>query len=108
MIMNKTLLFCTSFAATNEQWEYRYKKWLDFYSKISLEKSQLLMIDDGSPMLPDWPNLKIYNEPIIPTEGNEKCVLFHFNNYSIEKNSLFLLIFHNLMSLGYFGAKLIE
>lgn len=78
--MNKTLLFCTSFATTNEQWEYRYKKWLDFYSKISLEKSQLLMIDDGSPILPEWPNLKIYKEPILPTEGNEKCVLFHFNN----------------------------
>jgi len=78
--MNKTLLFCTSFSSTQEAWDYRYKRWLDFFIKSSLEKSQILIIDDGSPVLPNWTNLKIYNGPTIPPSSHEEFVLFHFNN----------------------------
>ena len=77
--MNKTLLFCTSFSSTKEEWEYRYKKWLDFFKKSTIEKAQILIIDDGSPVLPNWTNLKIYNESDNPSTGNGECVLFHFN-----------------------------
>jgi hypothetical protein len=79
MTINRTLLFCTSFAATNELWEYRYKKWLDFVYKSALVRHQILLIDDGSPVLPQWSNLRIYNEPHLPTIVDEQSVLFHFN-----------------------------
>jgi len=77
--MNKTLVFCTSFSSTQMAWDYRYKKWFDFLNKSFLEKNQILIIDDGSPTLPNWNNLKIYNEPTIPSSSNEEFVLFHFN-----------------------------
>lgn len=79
MAENKTLLFCTSFAASKELWEYRYRKWLDFLSKSPLIRNQILIIDDGSPVLPKWNDLKIYNEDHLPSIIDEKCVLFHFN-----------------------------
>lgn len=80
MNTNKTLIFCTSYAENNDQWTQRYKKWLDFVKKSSLERSQILIIDDGSPVLPDWSDLSIFREPNLPEAVNNECALFHFNS----------------------------
>lgn len=77
---NKTLIFCTSFAATNEEWGNRYKKWLDHISNSHLERAQILLIDDGSPILPNWENLTIYQEPNLPRLNDKEIALYHFNS----------------------------
>lgn len=80
MQTNKTLIFCTSFASTDEDWDYRYKKWIDFIDICPLERSQVLLIDDGSPVLPKWNGLSIYHEPNLPHNSEDKLALFHFND----------------------------
>lgn len=85
---NKTLIFCTSFAATTEEWNYRYKKWLDFLSICSLKRDQILLIDDGSPVLPTWKNLAIYKEPDLPRLNSDEIALFHFNDRLGRKSLL--------------------
>lgn len=73
----KTLLFCTSYAASDETWELRYRRWLDFFGRSTLHKDQLLMIDDGSPKLPSWRGVKLLRE-LPERQPAEKAVLFHF------------------------------
>ena len=80
MNKNKTLIFCTSYADNHDQWSQRYRKWLDFVKKSSLERSQILIIDDGSPVLPDWNDLSVYKEPNLPDTPKTECALFHFNS----------------------------
>jgi hypothetical protein len=57
-----TLLFCTSFSETNEQWYARYKRWFDYYSNSNLNFNKCLIIDDGSPVLPTWKEFKIVSK----------------------------------------------
>lgn len=80
MTKNKTLIFCTSFADTYQQWENRYKIWFNFVKNSGLEKDQILIIDDGSPVLPNWTDLKICKEPLLPESVNDKYVLFQFSS----------------------------
>ena len=50
----KTLLFCTSYATTPEEWNGRYKSWYDYYTSIKLNYDKMLMFDDGSPLMPKF------------------------------------------------------
>jgi len=52
----KTLLFCTTYATTKEQWDGRYKSWYDYYTSSKVHYDKLLMFDDGSPLRPDFCN----------------------------------------------------
>ena len=58
--MSKVLLFTTSFSNNIESWNNRYLKWFKYYTKSSLYYNKLLIVDDGSPILPDWSDLRIY------------------------------------------------
>ena len=59
----KTLLFCTSYVCTKEEWngkfylptedwEGRYRVWYEYYKESGLEFEGLLMVDDGSKTVP--------------------------------------------------------
>ncbi len=75
----KSLLFCTSYAGTAEAWSARYRKWLDFFTRSALERDQILLVDDGSPLLPSWRGVKQLQ--VLPErQPSEKTVLFHFEN----------------------------
>lgn len=50
----KTLLFCTAYATTPEEWNGRYKHWHDYYKSIALNHDKMLMFDDGSPLMPTF------------------------------------------------------
>jgi hypothetical protein len=77
----RTLVFCTAYAGRAdkpwEAWEVRYKRWLRAIRASELDYDQLLIVDDGSPALPDWPDTTILME--LPAERPESpVILFHF------------------------------
>jgi hypothetical protein len=79
----KTLVFCTAFAddrnGPGQSWGGRYKRWLDALQQSRLVYDQILIVDDGSPSLPDWPGVATLSS--LPTvRSSARVVLFHFHN----------------------------
>ncbi len=50
----RTLIFCTAFAPTALTWQRRYRRWVDAVFASELGQQQILLVDDGSPVLPGW------------------------------------------------------
>jgi hypothetical protein len=76
----RTLVFCTSYAATPSVWETRYRLWLEGVQALGAD--QVLMVDDGSEMLPGWPGLQLYSGDTIAeafTVGaRAPLMMYHF------------------------------
>ena len=49
-----TLLFCTSYADSENAWNGRYKSWYDYYVLGKVKYDKMLMFDDGSPLVPSF------------------------------------------------------
>ena len=49
-----TLLFCTSYADSEDAWNGRYKSWYDYYVLGKVKYDKMLMFDDGSPLMPSF------------------------------------------------------
>ena len=49
--MSSPLIFCTSYFKDSAAWENRYRRWIDYYSKV-FPGEALFLIDDGSPFTP--------------------------------------------------------
>lgn len=79
----KTLVFCTSFVGASPRaediWRFRYRRWLDAILSSDLTYDQILLVDDGSPTLPDWPDV-VPLTFLPPDPPRERVVLFHFRN----------------------------
>ena len=75
----KTLVFCTAYAPTRDLWERRYRVWLDAILRSQLKHDQILIVDDGSPVLPDWPDTVITGETM-PMRPEAPVSLFHFRD----------------------------
>ncbi len=71
----RTLVFCTAFAGNLEVWERRYRRWLDAVLASDLIADQILMVDDGSPVLPYWDDIRIVGSAA-PHPG--RILLHHF------------------------------
>lgn len=76
----KTLIFCTSFAKTRNEWDERYRRWLQAIRSSQLEYDSILIVDDGSPVLPDWTDIAIGTGEIDQTSPPE-ILLFHFQEH---------------------------
>ncbi len=79
----KTLIFCTAFAKTPDEWDERYARWLQAIRTSGLIYDGILVVDDGSPVLPDWPDAEIRHDTGAarpPAEAAPLC-LFHFENH---------------------------
>jgi hypothetical protein len=78
----RTLVFCTAFARTQEIWRTRYRRWIDILRASSLEFQQLLIVDDGSPVLPDWSDAQIVTEAEVRQpellRTDAPLVLYHY------------------------------
>ncbi len=76
----RTLVFCTAYAPTQSVWDTRYRMWLDAVQALGAD--QVLLVDDGSPVLPGWRDLHIFSGDVIgegfTTGPRGKQVLFHF------------------------------
>src|SRR4029077_19580919 len=44
----RALLFCTSYFESPEQFDARYRKWLEYHLAVPLAAEKLFLIDDGS------------------------------------------------------------
>jgi hypothetical protein len=76
--MTRTLVFCTSFSATADTWTFRYRLWLNAIRSSDIIHDHVLLVDDGSPLLPAWPDTRITNElHTSPAPGS--VTLFHFD-----------------------------
>ena len=53
-----TLVFCTSYAVNGALWQARYRTWVDAI-KAGINPDQILIVDDGSPVLPGWPDTRL-------------------------------------------------
>src|SRR5271166_26974 len=58
----KTLVFCTGFSDSRELWNARHGRWLRAIRSSRLAYDAILIVDDGSPVLPDWPGLTIWTD----------------------------------------------
>ena len=78
----KTLVFCTAFAYAQDSWWYRYRRWVEALYSSGLHFHQLLLVYDGSAVLPDWPDLTLLREREGATAENTACddplILYHF------------------------------
>ncbi len=70
-----TLLFCTSYIASEEAWRTRYGPWIDYYEKVPLRRDATYMFDDASPFRPSDARLEI-EESLTETPDFSK-VRFH-------------------------------
>ncbi len=55
----RTLVYCTAYAPTQLLWERRYRRWVDAILAGGLNQDQIVLVDDGSPVLPGWPDTDI-------------------------------------------------
>lgn len=74
---SKTLVFCTAHAGDETVWDGRYRRWLGAVAASGLRHDAALMIDDGSPALPDWPDVQVLREGEDLATSAPR-VLFHF------------------------------
>jgi hypothetical protein len=79
----KTLVFCTAYSRHRtgyvEAWDERYRRWVRAIITSALRYDQILIIDDGSPVLPDWPGLPVLTE-LAEVQPAASVVLFHFRD----------------------------
>src|SRR5450631_3652660 len=61
-------------------WDQRYRAWLDGIRSSELEYDQVLIIDDGSAALPDWPDTVIVRDTD-PDGSEAPIVLYHFTEH---------------------------
>lgn len=73
----KTPIFCTSFANSPNEWNGRYRRWLQGIRSSQLEYDNILIVYDGSPVLPDWTDTVIGTDEIDETPPGE-LLLYHF------------------------------
>ena len=58
------MLFCTAFAKTKEEWNERYQRWLRAIRESTLVYDNIMIVDDGSPVLPDWTDVEIHTDEV--------------------------------------------
>jgi hypothetical protein len=79
-VAKRTLVFCTAFARTADVWDYRYRTWLDAILGSELQFERILLVDDGSPTLPNWSDVAIVHENSAPPD-DAGIVLYHFSDH---------------------------
>jgi glycosyltransferase involved in cell wall biosynthesis len=85
----KTLVFCTAFAKTKDKWDSRYHRWLQAIRSSDLEYDNILILDDGSPELPDWSDITIVSgSGEIGQNPPPKALLYHFREH-LGRKALF-------------------
>jgi hypothetical protein len=73
----KTLVFCTAFARTPDVWDIRYRRWIRAIQASSLHFDQIIIIDDGSSVLPEWEDVEILPAGS-EVRSDKSILLFHF------------------------------
>lgn len=75
----RTLIFCTSYASTLDKWNERWLRWMQYIIGSGLDYAEILIVDDGSPVVPDWPDVPVIRaENIVRTDA--KISIHHFGD----------------------------
>lgn len=77
---DRTLVFCTAYSNGEQTGIYtwkRYRLWIEAIQRSLLRFDQILLVDDGSYALPDWPDTTIVREADGLTSA-ARIVLYHF------------------------------
>lgn len=64
----KTLIFCTTWANSDNIWLERYGKWLEAIRQSPLKRAQILMVDDASPCLPAFADMIYLDADKLPAQ----------------------------------------
>jgi tetratricopeptide (TPR) repeat protein len=88
----KTLVFCTAYSETEETWERRYGRWISSVQSAHLGAEQILIVDDGSKILPKWNNVEIFQEKISGSiekiRSTSEVIFYHFDK-RLGRNDIF-------------------
>jgi hypothetical protein len=76
--MARTLVFCTSYAGSVPAWTTRYRLWLNFIRASEIAHDHVLIVDDGSPLLPEWSDTRT-SHSLQEAPGSAAVTLFHFD-----------------------------
>lgn len=77
----KTLIFCTGFAKTIDEWELKHSRWFNAIETSKLNVDTLLIPDDGSPELPSWEGVDtILEGTLSDQEPTARGVIYSFKN----------------------------
>lgn len=85
----KTLVFCTAFAANPDDWNGRYRRWLDAIIASGLAYDAILLVDDGSQCLPDWPEVKIQMDGFEADQTSDKSIIIHHFQDHLGRHDIF-------------------
>ena len=72
-----TLAFCTAYASHSQVWESRYRRWVEAMQSNSLNFDLLMLIDDGSASLPDWPEADVLVS--LDERPRHRTAIYHFH-----------------------------
>ncbi len=79
----RTLVYCTAYSPTLFSWNRRYRTWLDAIQRLGIA-DQILIVDDGSPVLPGWLDMGISSGPAVDDalepRGPSQAILHHFTD----------------------------
>lgn len=88
----RTLVYCTAYADTQAVWQSRYRAWIEAQSRPAIHWDQLLIVDDGSPVLPEWNDVSLVREIEAPTpeevRSDARVVLYH-HEFRLGRAALF-------------------
>lgn len=73
----RTLLFCTSYAETVANWDERWGRWLKSNLNSGIKADQILIVDDGSPIVPTWPDIPVVAAEQ-PHDLDARVLIHHF------------------------------
>ena len=76
----RTLIYCTAFSLSLDNWECRYRRWIEALRISGVSFDQILIVDDGSPVLPAWPDVEVFTEAAHGANfsSSAQVVLYHF------------------------------
>ena len=72
----KTLLFCTAWSTSDVVWQHRYGKWLNHVLHGGVHFDQVLMVDDGSSVLPKSFEMAHFDPENLPASQPASSVVF--------------------------------
>ncbi len=88
----RTLVYCTAYADTLAAWQSRYRMWIEAQSRPGIQWDQLLIVDDGSPVLPAWDDVALVREFEVPDAADVRSdapvVLYH-HEFRLGRAGLF-------------------
>jgi hypothetical protein len=105
----RTLVYCTTYAEAAGVWQSRIRRWLDAVLGGGLDAQQILIVDDGSPVLPGWADTQLFSGDAVGeafTVGPRgQVLLFHFRERLGRANAAHDAGWHRSYAFGALYAE---